>query len=335
MVQPWLRPRPSRELERAIEHGLIVLADVGLDNKRVAGVGEGPVIAARHAHEGRDVEGLVELVTAGGAGSSCLASGGQPVVLCFPEGVLHFGHDELQMFVGVVAVKERNGIKVVSQVPQVSEQEDLSCWQRQAVLRRLVRQTFAQRFTRVAEVIAIVEADPGYRSHCGADARAREAAGPNAPVVDKIRAFHNHPGFIEAMVDRVRAALGKLPEGSRESPQLIYTAHSIPYAMARSCDYEVQLRETGRLLAEELGRADWQLVCQSRSGPPRQRRPWKASRNAGLSRMVSERALIIFWPMLGSFAQYGIKPQRTNENLRTGCSRSLRMMPTFCVGAML
>lgn len=103
-------------------------------------------------------------------------------------------------------------------------------------------------------------------------ARAREAAGPNAPVVDKIRAFHNHPGFIEAMVDRVRAALGKLPEGSRESAQLIYTAHSIPYAMARSCDYEVQLRETGRLVAEELGRADWQLVYQSRSGPPSQ--PW-------------------------------------------------------------
>ena len=43
-------------------------------------------------------------------------------------------------------------------------------------------------------------------------AKAREAVGPDAPVVDKIRAFHNHPGFIEAMVDRVRAALAMLPE---------------------------------------------------------------------------------------------------------------------------
>ena len=103
-------------------------------------------------------------------------------------------------------------------------------------------------------------------------AKAREDAGPDAPVVDKIRAFHNHPGFIEAMVDRVRAALAKLPEEGRDAAQLIYTAHSIPYAMARSCDYEVQLRETGRLVAEELGHADWQLVYQSRSGPPSQ--PW-------------------------------------------------------------
>ena len=103
-------------------------------------------------------------------------------------------------------------------------------------------------------------------------ARAREAAGPGGPIVDKIRAFHNHPGFIEAMADRVRAALAKLPEERRESAEIIYTAHSIPYAMARSCDYEVQLRETGRLVAEEFGRADWTLVYQSRSGPPSQ--PW-------------------------------------------------------------
>ncbi len=103
-------------------------------------------------------------------------------------------------------------------------------------------------------------------------ARAREAAGPGAPSVDKIRAFHNHPGFIEAIVDRVHAALAKLPEERRESAEIIYTAHSIPYAMARGCDYEVQLRETGRLVAEELGRTDWTLVYQSRSGPPSQ--PW-------------------------------------------------------------
>lgn len=110
------------------------------------------------------------------------------------------------------------------------------------------------------------------RQYCEDIAGALEAAGSGAPVVDKIRAFHNHPGFVEAMADRVRMALAKLPDEQRDAAQLIYTAHSIPYAMARSCDYEVQLRETGRLVAEELGRADWVLVYQSRSGPPSQ--PW-------------------------------------------------------------
>jgi ferrochelatase len=103
-------------------------------------------------------------------------------------------------------------------------------------------------------------------------ARAQAAVGNGAPVVDKIRAYHNHPGFVEAVVDHIRHALMKVPENRRERAQLIYTAHSIPTAMAQGCDYEKQLRETGRLVAEELGHKEWRLVYQSRSGPASQ--PW-------------------------------------------------------------
>ena len=53
-------------------------------------------------------------------------------------------------------------------------------------------------------------------------ARAQEAAGEGAPVVDKIRAFHNHPGFVEAVADRVQHALAKIPEDRREAAHLIY-----------------------------------------------------------------------------------------------------------------
>jgi protoporphyrin/coproporphyrin ferrochelatase len=103
-------------------------------------------------------------------------------------------------------------------------------------------------------------------------ARAQEATGEGAPVVDKIRAFHNNPGFVEAIVDRLQQALAKIPEDRREAAHLIYTAHSIPVAMSQGCDYEEQLEETGRLVAEELGRKEWRLVYQSRSGPASQ--PW-------------------------------------------------------------
>jgi protoporphyrin/coproporphyrin ferrochelatase len=103
-------------------------------------------------------------------------------------------------------------------------------------------------------------------------ARAQEAAGQGAPVVDKIRAYHNHPGFVEAVADRVRHSLAKIQEGRREAALLIYTAHSIPLGMAQGCDYEKQLKETGRLVAEHLGRKEWRLVYQSRSGPASQ--PW-------------------------------------------------------------
>jgi len=103
-------------------------------------------------------------------------------------------------------------------------------------------------------------------------AGASEAVGPGAPVVDKIRAFHNHPGFVEVVTEHVRQALEKIPLERRDAAQLIYTAHSIPSMMAAGCDYQAQLMETGRLVAERLGRTNWRLVFQSRSGPATQ--PW-------------------------------------------------------------
>jgi ferrochelatase len=42
--------------------------------------------------------------------------------------------------------------------------------------------------------------------------------------------------------------------------------------MASLCDYQAQLLETCRLVAEGAGHAHWQLVFQSRSGSPAQ--PW-------------------------------------------------------------
>ena len=83
-------------------------------------------------------------------------------------------------------------------------------------------------------------------------ARAQELAGEGAPIVDKIRAFHNHPGFVEAVADRVRESLESIPQERREAAHLIYTAHSIPTAMAQGCDYEKQLKETGRLGAQRM-----------------------------------------------------------------------------------
>ncbi|GAC1438695.1 MAG: ferrochelatase [Terriglobales bacterium] len=103
-------------------------------------------------------------------------------------------------------------------------------------------------------------------------ARAQGIVGEGAPSVDKTRVFYNHPGFIEALVDRVQSALDRIPENRREAAHLIFTAHSIPLAMAKTSDYEKQLQETARLVSEKLGREGGSLVYQSRSGPPSQ--PW-------------------------------------------------------------
>jgi protoporphyrin/coproporphyrin ferrochelatase len=103
-------------------------------------------------------------------------------------------------------------------------------------------------------------------------ARAQKEVGPEAPHVDKLRVFFNHPGFIEPMVENTRAAIDRVPAGRRDKARLVFTAHSIPTAMAAGCRYEEQLRESCRLVAEGVGRDDWDLAYQSRSGPPQQ--PW-------------------------------------------------------------
>jgi ferrochelatase len=102
--------------------------------------------------------------------------------------------------------------------------------------------------------------------------RAQEAVGPHAPQIDKLRVFFNHPGFIEPMVESVRECLAEVPAANRDATPLLFTAHSIPLAMAENCRYVTQLQETCRLIAEQAGHARWELVYQSRSGPPQQ--PW-------------------------------------------------------------
>jgi len=126
----------------------------------------------------------------------------------------------------------------------------------------------------LAVVLAAYSSYSSCRQYREDIARARAAAGPDAPQVDKIRVFYNHPEFIAANAALVRAALERFPAGRRDAVRVAFTAHSIPLAMARSCDYEHQLRETCRLVAGEAGinGAHWVLVYQSRSGRPDD--PW-------------------------------------------------------------
>jgi ferrochelatase len=109
-------------------------------------------------------------------------------------------------------------------------------------------------------------------------ARARQVVGKGAPVISKLRQFWDHPGFVTPHIDAVRDALKSLDPARRTTTRLVFTAHSIPVSMARTAGpnggrYTAQLEETARLVhaaaAEDLS---WDLVWQSRSGPPQV--PW-------------------------------------------------------------
>ena len=96
---------------------------------------------------------------------------------------------------------------------------------------------------------------PGCRQYLEDIERARQEVGPDAPRIDKLRIFYNHPGFIQAMADRVAAAFSEVPAERRSDARLIYTAHSIPVAMAKASPYQHQLRESCRLVEERRGAA--------------------------------------------------------------------------------
>ena len=99
----------------------------------------------------------------------------------------------------------------------------------------------------------------------------REAHGDDVELTWVAR-WHDHPGFVRANAGRIEAALGRLSPAARAGARLVFTAHSIPAAMAGQARYEEELLESARLIAAALGRPDWALVYQSRSGRPED--PW-------------------------------------------------------------
>jgi protoporphyrin/coproporphyrin ferrochelatase len=97
-------------------------------------------------------------------------------------------------------------------------------------------------------------------------ARARSEV-EDAPELDKLRVYYNHPGFLEPQVDLIADALGELPEEVRAEARIVFTTHSIPHTMSRHCDYEVQHYETCRIVMDSFEGRAWDLVYNSRSGP--------------------------------------------------------------------
>jgi ferrochelatase len=110
-------------------------------------------------------------------------------------------------------------------------------------------------------------------------AAAQATVGDGAPEIHRLRHFHDHPAFIEVHAEAVRAALATLPERAPARTRLVFTAHSIPSTMDAASGpggvgrYHTQLGETAALVAAASApELDWDLVWQSRSGPPRV--PW-------------------------------------------------------------
>jgi ferrochelatase len=110
-------------------------------------------------------------------------------------------------------------------------------------------------------------------------ARATAELGGTAPTFTKLRHYFDHPGFVTANADGLRATLADFDPAVRDEVRLVFTAHSIPVSMNESSGpsgglYRAEQLATARLIAEQVRGpgAAFDLVWQSRSGPPQV--PW-------------------------------------------------------------
>lgn len=128
-----------------------------------------------------------------------------------------------------------------------------------------------------------------------ADARARVSAAPEVSVAP---AWFDHPRFIAAVADRCRGALAEVPIALRATVPLVFTAHSVPVAMANASPYVADFTAAARAVAAALGHGRWQRAYQSRSGRPQD--PWlEPDVNAVLTTLAREGARHVVVSPLG------------------------------------
>ena len=120
---------------------------------------------------------------------------------------------------------------------------------------------------------------------------------PGAPRLDRLRAYYNHPGFVDPVVDATLAALADLPDGVRDRARLVFVTHSIPTAMNDASGphggaYLAQHRDVTTVVADRVLAATGvarghDLVFCSRSGAPHV--PWlEPDVNDHLERVAAE-----------------------------------------------
>ncbi|REE56461.1 ferrochelatase [Paenibacillus taihuensis] len=125
----------------------------------------------------------------------------------------------------------------------------------------------------ITQAVAIVLA-PHYSimSVGGYVKRAEEKAKEVGIAMTSVDSYHLHPKLIEALVERVKAAHGKLQERNVQPIKVLFSAHSLPEKIREMNDpYEQQLLDTSKEVADGAGTPDWQFTWQSAG---RTREPW-------------------------------------------------------------
>ena len=121
-------------------------------------------------------------------------------------------------------------------------------------------------------ILSSFQTEASWERYVADVAAARGKVGAGAPEVAYAPPWADHPLFTEALVARAMDALEQVASPTRADALLLFTAHSVPVAMAEGSPYPRQIEAAARVIAGRLGHGRWQIAYQSRSGSPGD--PW-------------------------------------------------------------
>jgi protoporphyrin/coproporphyrin ferrochelatase len=157
------------------------------------------------------------------------------------------------------------------------------------------------------------------------------AQGGRGPEVTYLDPWYDHPRFLEANAQLIEAATGQKRGAWPAALPVLFTAHSIPTAMAGAERYVQDLEASCAGVARILGASDWELCWQSRSGDPRT--PWlEPDVNDVLSRRASAATREVVVQAIGFLSDHvevlydlDLEAKRTAEGL------GMRLLRARCV----
>lgn len=149
--------------------------------------------------------------------------------------------------------------------------------------------------TAVGIILSPQESEAGWHRYVRDVAEAQAEVGAGAPTVDFVPPWYDRPGFVHAVACHAARALSAIPAVDRAGTPLVFTAHSLPQAMARESPYVTQLEAAARAVCSVIGHERWSLAFQSRSGSPAE--PWlEPDISVSLAQLVrqgSQRAVVV------------------------------------------
>ncbi|MBD2860983.1 ferrochelatase [Paenibacillus oceani] len=94
--------------------------------------------------------------------------------------------------------------------------------------------------------------------------RAQETAEPLGVQMKFVKSYHLHPKLIQALSERVTAALESMEGVAKENVRVIFSAHSLPEKILEMRDpYPDQLLASSKAVADLAGITNWQFAWQS------------------------------------------------------------------------